>query len=90
MKTTQGIPFELQGIPFELQRALVTGSEECLKQFLSHYPESLEAKNIDGNTPLIIAAEYGHANIVKILIDKKANIEATNNNGQTPLIIAAE
>ena len=29
-----------------------------------------------GKTPLIVAAEYGNANVVKILLTNKANIEA--------------
>ena len=32
----------------------------------------------DGNTALMVAAAYGHTEVVKLLIDKGANIEAKN------------
>ena len=43
-----------------------------------------------GNTPLITAAEYGHAPIVEYLIQNNANLNAQNTDGHTPLTIAME
>ncbi len=36
----------------------------------------VEAKDVDGNTPLHYSVWYGSTEIVKLLIDKGANIEA--------------
>lgn len=41
-------------------------------------------------TPLSLAAIHGHNDIVKLLIEKGANIEARYEGGQTPLLFAAE
>ncbi|KAL9468319.1 hypothetical protein ACSS6W_010013 [Trichoderma asperelloides] len=47
--------------------------------------------SLDGNpTDLIIASYYGHCAIVKLLVEKGANIEAETKNGRTPLSFAAE
>src|SRR6185437_4305437 len=49
----------------------------------------LEARDVEGATPLIRAAEFGNSDVVKVLLDHGADIEARDNNGQTPLIAAA-
>ena len=36
----------------------------------------------EGNTPLITAAEYGHAPIVEYLIQNNANLNAQNTDGK--------
>src|SRR3954451_24228557 len=36
------------------------------------------------------AAELGHAAIVKLLLEKNAELEAKDNSGQTPLLWAAQ
>ena len=38
-----------------------------------------------GRTPLHWAAEYGHLEIVKVLIENKANVNEADNNGRAPL-----
>ncbi|MGI9306239.1 MAG: ankyrin repeat domain-containing protein [Gammaproteobacteria bacterium] len=42
-----------------------------------------------GNTPLMRAAQSGHAEVIKILINNGADLEA-NNNGALALVLAAE
>ena len=49
-----------------------------------------EAKDGDGNTPLILAAEEGHLDIVELLIRNGAVVDVKNGEGQTPLIKAVE
>jgi ankyrin repeat protein len=50
---------------------------------------SVNAKNRFGYTPLIWAARYSRTNIVKKLIEVKANINAQNDRGETALICAS-
>ena len=46
-------------------------------------------KDIYGWTALILATKNGRLEIVKYLIDQKADIEAKDNDGWTALILAA-
>ena len=50
---------------------------------------ALHAKNNQGVSALIIAANNGHHEAVKVLIDAGAHIDDYSNNGRTPLIWAA-
>ena len=46
----------------------------------------VNAKNADGNTPLLLAARYvGNPEIIDILLKSGANIEEPNKDGYTPL-----
>ena len=46
-------------------------------------------KTVDGATPLYIAAEEGHREVVQLLVKKGTNVDQSNNNGP-PLYIAAQ
>lgn len=49
-----------------------------------------EPKDNDGRTPLSLAAEAGHEGVVRLLLEKGADIESMDNEyGQMPLIWAA-
>ena len=50
----------------------------------------VDAKNDDGWTPLILAARFGHATIVKNLIENGADVNATTNFGETALFKAVD
>ncbi len=50
---------------------------------------SIEARDVDGATPLIRAAGVGNLDAVKVLLDRGANLEAKDGNGRTALISAA-
>ena len=46
--------------------------------------------NVLGFTPLLVAAQRGHAEVCKLLLETgKANVKETNPNGNTPLLLAA-
>ena len=45
----------------------------------------INAKDINGNTPLHNASIKGHIKIVEILVGKGANVNAKTDNGRTPL-----
>ncbi|RYO92005.1 hypothetical protein DL764_008208 [Monosporascus ibericus] len=55
---------------------------------LSSAPES--GYNIGGQTPLLWAAANGRLAVVRLLVEKGAQIEARNEKSYTPLIVAAE
>lgn len=45
---------------------------------------------VDGTTPLHIAAEAGHIALVKLLITKGANVDARTKDGETALRLAQD
>ena len=49
----------------------------------------INARNLHGDTPLILAAVYGYRDIVRLLLTKEADINAQNIIGNTALIEAA-
>lgn len=50
----------------------------------------IEAQDVDNDTPLLTAVEYGSSACVKVLLDRGANIKACDRNDQTVLHIAAK
>jgi uncharacterized protein len=58
-------------------------------QFLVERGANLKLTTTEGATPLHIAAEGGHNDIVSFLLDNKADINSTTNEGNTPLMSAA-
>ena len=47
------------------------------------------ARDNEGSTALYMAADRGFSQVVKILLDRGANIEMRSGNSLTPLLIAA-
>ena len=54
----------------------------------SHLKSILEWHDAEGNTPLHLACSGGSADIVKLLINSKADAKATNKLNEMPLHIA--
>jgi hypothetical protein len=46
--------------------------------------------NSAGDTPLYVASEIGHVEVVRILLENGADINRAESNGQTPLMIAVD
>jgi uncharacterized protein len=58
-------------------------------RLLLEHGATLEARDEEGDTPLIRAASFGGTNVVKVLLAKGANVDARDNRGMTALIGAA-
>ncbi|KAL3441220.1 hypothetical protein BJX65DRAFT_322528 [Aspergillus insuetus] len=74
------------------QPRIWNGYEAIVKLILGTQNVGLNFKDTTyGQTPLIWAAEYGHAAVVKVLLDRGAAVHLTDTKfGQTPLLWAAE
>ncbi|MDP6735717.1 MAG: ankyrin repeat domain-containing protein, partial [Nitrospinaceae bacterium] len=65
------------------------GDIEAVKQHLAAGTD-VNAKDWFENTPLHLAAEYGHKEIAELLIAKGADVNAKDDHGQTPLDTAIQ
>jgi len=61
--------------------------ELCMHLLLS-FGADKDAKDEQGDTPLIYAVHGNHPNFVKMLLDKGCNVDQGNNDGTTPLMHA--
>ena len=50
---------------------------------------SADLADINGHTPLMLAAEWGHADVVKAFIESGVDVDKVNKTGVTPLVVAA-
>jgi ankyrin repeat protein len=51
--------------------------------------ELLDGRDNNGRTPLHLACQQGHLDVVRILISYGASLELIDNEGRTPLDLAA-
>ena len=75
-------------IDLEYLAVLRTGDKAALEHALRN-GASPNARDSDGNTPLMHAAVYGNAAVVQLLLDRGADVNAVNAAGATPLMRAA-
>lgn len=68
--------------------AASNGHLEILKSLVKKNPEMIDTEDHRHNTPLIEACANGHTEIVKFLLDSKANIDKGNIKGTNPLFAA--
>lgn len=81
----QSIPDDMGDLP--IHWAASSKDEKLCELLFSE--EFKDSKGDRGNTPLHYAADSGNPQVVKFLLDQKANFRAVNNDGDLPLHIAA-
>jgi ankyrin repeat protein len=74
----------------DILEAARSGNFARVKTILALRPSDVAMRGRYNLTPLHLAAENGHFNVVKLLLDYGAEIDAKGNIGQTPLLSAAE
>jgi ankyrin repeat protein len=71
-------------------KAISKGNEEEVSRLLDADPTLLERENRIGDTPLVQAVQAGWLGMVKLLVQRGANINATGKWGESPLLSAVE
>ena len=68
--------------------AVSSGNREKIELLIAQGAD-VNARDSNGNTPLMLAARSGHSEIVQFLIDRGADVHLKDNLGNTPLIDTA-
>jgi S1-C subfamily serine protease len=80
----------LTALGADIDDAIQKDSLEKIRTLLKHNPGLISSKDIEGQTPLHIAAAIGRTSVVKLLLTKKVQVNAKDGEGRTPLHLAAE
>ncbi|KAL6797361.1 ankyrin repeat-containing domain protein [Trichoderma sp. SZMC 28013] len=72
-----------------LENCRYGGHEESVERLLQWHA-STEATDVDGKTPLHLAAETGHLEAAKSLLDQGARVNVTDLHGKKPIDYAQE
>jgi ankyrin repeat protein len=79
---------EAKPIDADLVEAIRSGNSRIVRRLLAHGAD-VNARDADGNTPLILASFYAGPECVSLLIGQGADVNAANQSGVTALIRAA-
>jgi len=76
-----------RGAPLTIFEACAAGEIERVERLVADDPASINTHSPDGWTPLHLAAFFGHAKIVELLLGEHADVAARsrNSNGNTAL-----
>jgi uncharacterized protein len=76
-----------QGAPVDLFEASALGLLDQASQLLERRPEDINVYGRDGFQPLGLASFFGHTDLVRLFLDKGANVNTASRNTQrvTPL-----
>ncbi|CAL1716125.1 unnamed protein product [Somion occarium] len=73
---------------FSLHSAALNRQAGLVRSLVTQDPDLVNSTDSDGRTPLHWAASSGSLEIVRFLIDQKAEVDPTDHSGWTPLHIA--
>jgi ankyrin repeat protein len=77
-----------QSTPLILASSVGNEDAEGIVTALLQHGANINARNGNGSTALILAAEHRHPKIVRILLDRGADINAVSAHGHTALFLA--
>src|SRR6516162_4839199 len=83
-----GDQHEAEPIAADLVAAIRNADAQAVRKLLDNGAD-VNARNAEGDTPLILASFYGSPECVELLVEKGADVNAANKAGATPLIRAA-
>lgn len=86
VKATPSIPKTVPASEFHkmIKKKGIKAAE--IKEILNGTPSMVEVQDdISGNRPLHTAAEAGNLELIKLFVEKKADVNAKNKSGNTPL-----
>ncbi len=72
-----------------IHQASAAGKTDILSVLLNHNADTIHLLDYGRQTALHYAARHGRQDVVKLLVEKGAEVEAQNDNGQTALHCAA-
>uniref|UniRef100_S4RLR0 M-phase phosphoprotein 8 n=1 Tax=Petromyzon marinus TaxID=7757 RepID=S4RLR0_PETMA len=73
-----------------MREAVRTGDMHTVRAALTTQPHQVDHEDGTGMTLVMLAAAFGHLDILRLLIRSGANVNARQKNGSTALIYAAE
>jgi ankyrin repeat protein len=75
------------GVEPGLHEAAAIGDTNRVRTALERHPEHLDTDSPEGFTPLALAAHFGHIEVIRLLIDRGADVDrrATHRLAVTPL-----
>ena len=73
-----------------LLRAASAGNADTVRTLLASPNVDVNGIDENGNTPLMLAARFGHDEVVTVLLISKADLKAKNDEGKTALMLASE
>ena len=86
----KGMPTKYQNAASELMRVARLGDVEKLKQMLASKDVTANTEmGVSGSSALHVAAEYDQAEVVRVLVENKADPNMESRCAEAPLIIAA-
>ncbi|RNA37255.1 E3 ubiquitin- ligase MIB2 isoform X2 [Brachionus plicatilis] len=71
-----------------LQYASLKGNDIAVEKLISYSPQLVDTKKDDGFSAFHLAALNGHKEVIKCLIESRADKEVLNNRRQTPLLLS--
>jgi ankyrin repeat protein len=77
-----------RGAHMTLPVAAIMGDQREVQKLLDAGKEGVNSRTEGGYTPLMWASERGHAKVVKLLLDRGADVNAANDSGRTALLLA--
>lgn len=74
----------------EIHDAAADGDLAKVKALLTVNPALVSSKDINGRTPLHLAAQENRKEIANLLVARRAEVDATDKDGSTPLHLAVQ